>query len=345
MTMRIFLAPMEGVVDPTVRHLLTAIGGIDICVTEFVRVTDHTLPDKVFNRYCPELAYNSRTAANTPVRIQLLGGKAEPMAANGQKAAQLGASAIDINFGCPAKTVNKNDGGACLLQSPNRLYDIVSAVRKAVPEHTPVTAKMRLGFAARGGYLDRAQAIYEAGANELVVHARSKVDGYKPPAYWETIGDIREQLPIPVIANGEIWSIDDFQRCKAASGCEDIMLGRGLMACPDLGLQIKAQRETLAYQPLGWPAICALLLHYFLATEAQYPKKYLGNRLKQWLVYLRRHYPQAQSLFDTLKRHRDRSTIINTLKQHTNLAAVAQMEQTLTLTPAMSRYSDHSLSA
>ena len=72
--MKIFLAPMEGVVDFHMRDLLTAIGGIDHCVTEFIRVTDHLLPDKVFYRRCPELNNNSLTPAGTPVRVQLLGG-------------------------------------------------------------------------------------------------------------------------------------------------------------------------------------------------------------------------------------------------------------------------------
>ena len=126
----------------------------------------------------------------------------------------MGACAIDLNFGCPAKTVNSSDGGATLLKDPQRVYNVVKAVCDAVPEHIPVTAKIRLGFEDRSSYLQNATAAWQAGANELAVHARSKADGYNPPAYRDYIGRIHEAVSIPVIANGEIWTLDDYQRCK-----------------------------------------------------------------------------------------------------------------------------------
>ncbi|TQV66697.1 tRNA dihydrouridine(16) synthase DusC [Exilibacterium tricleocarpae] len=314
--MRIFLAPMEGVVDQHVRALLTDLGGIDGCVTEFVRVTDHLLPEKVFRRYCPELQTDCRTPSGTPVRIQLLGGKPGPMAANAARAAALGAATIDLNFGCPAKTVNKNDGGARLLQQPERVGGIVAAVRNAVPKSTQVTAKIRLGFEDKSRYLDNALAVFEAGADELVVHARSKKDGYRPPAYWEYIGSIRENIAIPVIANGEIWSVSDYRRCRQLSGCEDVMLGRGLLACPDLARQIKTAAGTANCTPLTWGRICQLLFDYYLQTKALYPGKFLGNRVKQWLVYLRLRYPQAIEFFEAIKRHRDAAAIESVFQRH-----------------------------
>jgi len=303
--MRIFLAPMEGVVDHSVREIMTAIGGVDTCVTEFIRITDTALPPKVFYRYCPELANQCLTPAGTPVRIQLLGGNPEAMAHNAAKLARYGATAIDLNFGCPAKAVNNSDGGARLLREPERVFAIVSAVRKAVPAAIPVSAKIRLGFEDRSLYLDNARAVFEAGATELAVHARSKVDGYKPPAYWEYIAKIRETIAIPVIANGEIWSLADYRRCREISGCDDMMLGRGLMACPDLGLQIKAEQRGEEYTPMLWREICQHLYRYYCDTLDIYPRKYLGNRVKQWLVYLRRQYKEADELFEQIKRHRN----------------------------------------
>ena len=306
---------MEGVVDVHMRKLLSAIGGIDVCVTEFVRVTDHILPDKVLYRRCPELKNQSRTTSGIPVRLQLLGGKPEPVAANGRQAALLGASAIDLNFGCPAKTVNKSDGGACLLKEPERLHDIVAATRKHVPASTPVSAKIRLGFEDRRRYLDNALAAYEGGADELTVHARSKADGYRPPAYWDCIADIREAIPIPVIANGEIWSVSDFQRCRSVTGCTDFMIGRGLLSCPDLAKQIKSAEQHCHIQAMPWSELQLLLLHFFESTADAYPAKYTGNRLKQWLHYLCRQYPEAKLLFEQIKRCRDRETISHALKQ------------------------------
>lgn len=308
--MRIFLAPMEGVVDHHIRSIYANIGGIDGCVTEFIRVTQSRLPEKVFKRLCPEL----HNPLSIPVRVQLLGSLPENMSYHAAKAARMGAPAIDINFGCPAKTVNRNRGGACLLDEPDLIFQIVKAVRSEVPADTPVTAKIRLGYGARDRYLENAQAIESAGANELFVHARSKVDGYAPPAYWSCIGEIKNVLKIPVIANGEIWNLDDYRKCVSESGCKDVMLGRGLLAKPDLALQIKAYENNQDFSPLGWPSVLNILADFHHATVRFYPHKHCGNRLKQWLMYLKREYSEAHTLFEALKRTRDPQVIEHALK-------------------------------
>ncbi len=300
--MRIMLAPMEGVVEHHVRDILTRIGGLDGCVTEFIRVTDQKLPYKVFYKYAQELESDCKTPNGTPVRVQLLGSKPEPMAINAQELVNYGAKAIDLNFGCPAKTVNAHEGGACLLRTPDRVYAIIKAVRDAVPREIPVTAKIRLGFEDRSSYMDNARAVEAAGADELTVHARSKVDGYKPPAYWHYIADIRAELKIPVVGNGEIWTVEDYLRCREQSAGADVMLGRGLLACPDLARQIKAHVQGKDYTPLTWAEICAMLYRYYALTTPLYCERNCGNRVKQWLMYLSRQYPQATVFFEAIKR-------------------------------------------
>lgn len=302
---------MEGVVDHLMRRTLSGITtseascGIDICVTEFVRVNDHVLPEKVFHRICPEI----QNTAHYPVRVQLLGSNPQALADNARKLAQLGVDGIDLNFGCPAKTVNKNRGGACLLNDTELIYTIVAAVRDAVPATIPVTAKIRLGYEARDSYLENALAIEKAGANELVVHARSKADGYNPPAYWRYIAEIKHQLRIPVIANGEIWTVSDYLACRQQSLCDDVMLGRGLLARPDLATAIKAHLANRPYIPLQWHQLAPYISTFFESTCATYPAKHLGNRLKQWLSYLQRTYPQAEQLFAQIKRSRSQVEI------------------------------------
>lgn len=300
--MRIMLAPMEGVVEHHVRDILSRIGGLDGCVTEFIRVTDQKLPYKVFYKYAQELESDCKTPNGTPVRVQLLGSKPEPMALNALELVRYGAKAIDLNFGCPAKTVNSHEGGACLLRTPDRVYSIIKAVRDAVPRDIPVTAKIRLGYEDRSSYLDNARAVEAAGANELTVHARSKADGYKPPAYWSYIADIRAELKIPVVANGEIWSVADYLRCREQSNGADVMLGRGLLACPDLARQIKAHLKGEDYTPLTWNQICNMLYDYYTLTTPLYCERNCGNRVKQWLMYLSRQYPQATVFFEAIKR-------------------------------------------
>lgn len=307
--MRLILAPMEGVVDHTMRALLTSLGGIDRCVTEFVRVSDRLLPARVFHRLCPELATGGTTASGVPVFIQLLGGQPQVIAENAARAAELGAPGIDLNFGCPAKTVNRSDGGAILLREPERVHHIVAAARQSTPADIPLSVKTRLGFEDDALFLDIVRGIQSAGATELVVHARTRRQGYRPPAHWERIAQAREILTIPVIANGEIWSIDDAQRCQAVSGCSDLMLGRGALCRPDLPRLIAAARHGQRVTPLNWQEIAPLVLTYLDLNLAAYDAHYIGNPIKQWLVYLKAYFPGAALLFERVKRLRDAGDI------------------------------------
>lgn len=294
-TVRILLAPMEGLLDCVLRDVLTRAGGIDLCVTEFVRVSGTLLPHRTFQRIAPELNQNSHTQNGVPVRVQLLGSDPVCLAENAARLAELKPYGVDLNFGCPAKTVNRHRGGAVLLKEPETIYQIINAVRKAVPGYIPVTAKMRLGYEDTSQAIECAQAIASAGAAEVVVHARTKTDGYKPPAYWEWIALIKEQVSIPVVANGEIWSLDDFKRCQLISNCDDIMLGRGIVANPGLALEAKLGRA------LTWDDLQPLFAVFWQQVLIHCYPKYQAGRMKQWLNYLRKHYPEADLLFQQIR--------------------------------------------
>ena len=167
----IILAPMEGLLDCVLRDVLTRVGGIDRCVSEFIRVTNTLLPERVFLRVVPELAHGGRTPAGVPVRPQLLGSDPACLADNAARVAGMGADGVDLNFGCPAKVVNRHGGGAALLQDPQQLFSIMQAVRRAVPAPQTVSAKMRLGFLDDSRAEECALALQEGGASEIVVHA------------------------------------------------------------------------------------------------------------------------------------------------------------------------------
>jgi len=210
----VVLAPMEGLADAPMRDVLTRIGGIDWCVSEFIRVTEGLLNVGTIRRSVPESEHGWRTRAGVPVRPQLLGSDVRWMGENAALLASMDAPAIDINFGCPAKTVNRHRGGAALLTEPELLGEIVASVRAATPAHIPVTAKMRLGLTDTSQTLECAQALADGGAGEITVHARTKVEGYKPPAHWEWLARIREAVAVPVIANGEVSPRVDHGRAK-----------------------------------------------------------------------------------------------------------------------------------
>jgi len=303
--MKIMLAPMEGVVDSYLRDILTRIGGFDLCVTEFVRVVDQLLPAKVFKRFCVELDTNGKTQAGTPVIVQLLGSDPEAMAANAVRAVELGTPGIDLNFGCPAKCVNKRNGGSYLLQDPQRLFDIISAVRKSVDDNIPVSAKVRLGFENTDLALDIARAVEEAGASYITVHARTKADGYKAPVRWEWIAKMNSELTIPMIANGDINSIDDYKKCIEISGCEHIMIGRGAVARPDLARQIRAYQNNIESDAMQWNEVLGLLIGMSNAMTKDVQTRYIVSRTKQWLAMLKRVYPEADDCFTSIRKMKD----------------------------------------
>lgn len=303
--MQIALAPMEGLVDEILRELLTEVGGVDWCVSEFVRVCDRLLPLTSFRKLAPELEHGWRTASGTPMRLQLLGSDPVCLADNAAYAASLGAPVIDLNFGCPAKTVNKSRGGAVLLREPELLHAIAGEVRRTLPAGVPLTAKMRLGYDSPDAALDCARALAEGGAAMLVVHARTKLDGYRPPAHWEWVARVQEVVDIPVYANGEIWTVDDWRRCREVSGADNIMLGRGLVSRPDLARQIAAAAAGREPEPLGWAELQPLLQTFWRKARQKLAPRYAPGRLKQWLAMLTRSYPEAQALFDSIRRDND----------------------------------------
>ncbi|WP_282145561.1 tRNA dihydrouridine(16) synthase DusC [Alteromonas stellipolaris] len=306
--MKIMLAPMEGVVDHLMRDMLTHVGGFDQCVTEFVRVVDQKLPNKTFYKLCPELHNGGKTPNGVPVRVQLLGQHPEWLAENAYTAVDLGSPGVDLNFGCPAKTVNKSKGGAVLLKETQALYDIVKAVRDAVPASQPVSAKIRLGFEDKSLAVENAIAITEAGASELVVHARTKTEGYKPPAYWEWIAKIKQSTNIPLVANGEIWNAEEAQRCQERSACTNLMLGRGALAMPNLARCIRNDEP-----PMAWEDVAALLIRYSGYEIYGDKGKYYPNRIKQWCGYLKRQYPEAELLFNDIRRLSKSQEIVDVL--------------------------------
>jgi tRNA-dihydrouridine synthase C len=286
----LILAPMDGFTDSPMRALQGEVGAFTFAVSEFIRVSTNAMPEKVFLREVPELLNQGRTSTGLPVQVQLLGGDPQLMAESAVNACLAGARAIDINFGCPAPTVNRHDGGASILRFPRRIRDIVSAVREALPKAVPVSAKLRLGWEDIGEIHQTAKMAAEGGAAWLVIHARTKMQRYAPPVFWKSIGRIREELDVPIVANGDLWDMESFQRCREETGCLHYMLGRGALVNPGLGPQIAAELGLIPAESMpvrGWPELLrGLSRHCQDQVESRRDKTL--HRLKQWLNLVRR---------------------------------------------------------
>ena len=304
---------MEGLADYVLRDVLTRIGGFDGAVSEFVRVSGSVLPRRTYERICPEVQNGCRTPVGTPVVIQLLGSDPVWLALNAEQASALSPHGVNLNFGCPAKTVNKHGGGAMLLADPELLNRIVRAARAAVPPVIPVSAKMRLGISDTSRAIDCAQALVDGGAASLVVHARTKDDGYRPPAHWEWIAKIAEAVNVPVIANGEVWTVEDWRRCRSVSGCRDVMIGRGAVADPYLAMRIKGLMNEKP-SPGDWYALLPHIEEYWEKLHTRVLACHAPGRLKLLLSYFRRTWPEAIELYAAVRSIRDPLEIPKLLK-------------------------------
>lgn len=305
---KLYLAPMEGLADYVLRDVLTQIGGYDGAVSEFIRISGSLLPRRTYERLCPEVLNACRTAAGTPMLIQLLGSDPEWLGRNAERASQFSPHGVDLNFGCPAKTVNRHGGGAMLLGDPENLNRIVRAVRAAVPTAVPVSAKMRLGITDTALAIDCAQALAAGGAARLVVHARTKEQGYRPPAHWAWIARIKAAVDIPVVANGEVWTVDDWRRCRSVSECDDVMIGRGAVADPYLASRIKGLMEEKPSAE-DWQALLPYLIAYWDKVQGKVLASHAPGRMKLLLGYLRRTWPEAEALYSVVRTIREASKI------------------------------------
>ena len=312
---KIGLAPMEGVIDALTRDLLTRQAGFDWTVTEFVRVVDTRLPPRVFYKHCPELTERPvATPSGVPVHLQLLGSDPRALAENARQALALGAISVDLNFGCPAKLVNRHDGGASLLRQPDRVYQAVKAVAEALDGAIPVTAKIRLGFANRRLAVACAQATEAGGAARLVVHGRTRDEGYRPPAHWEWIGKVRHHLSIPVVANGDIWTLEDYWKARTLSGCCDVMLGRSALADPWLAPRIRHWQQTgERLAETTWEMRASVLQEYAALQRQHLPDRVVVSLVKQWLAQMRQGNAEADQHFQRLKRLTDLEALLGSL--------------------------------
>jgi tRNA-dihydrouridine synthase C len=288
----IVLAPMEGVMDAPMRALIADLGGFDFGVSEFVRVGQEVVSAANILRDIPDLNGPVFGSARLPLQLQLLGDSPALMAGTAVEGCIAGARAIDLNFGCPAPTVLRRSGGAALLKTPCAITEIVRAVRKALPPVIPVSAKIRLGWDDPNDVDGIAHAVEEGGANWITIHARTKQEGYRPGVHWDAVARVKSRLSIPVVANGDLFSADDVEKCAAETGCSHFMVGRGILNNPFLAHDIRAAlslpslRTDIPY--LASERIRLGVERYITLTEDRAANSgFIPSRVKQWIRMVR----------------------------------------------------------
>ena len=243
---RVLQSPLSGVTDLVFRRLVRRYAPDSMMYTEMVNATGL--------HYVKELPKIMEVDPNErPISIQLFDCRPDFLAEAAVMAVKEGADTVDINMGCPVNKITKNGGGSSLLRQPEVAEAIVRAVVKAVP--VPVTVKTRIGWTDKEiNILDFAKRMEDAGAQMITVHGRTRSQGYTGPAKWEWIGKVKEILSIPVIANGDMFSVEAAVKCLEQTGADGVMCSRGTLGYPflvgEIDYFLKTGQEKTAPTPI-----------------------------------------------------------------------------------------------
>jgi tRNA-dihydrouridine synthase B len=223
---RVLQSPLSGVTDLVFRRLVRQYAPDSMMYTEMVSASElHHL------QQLPQIM--EIDPQERPISIQLFDCRPDFLAEAARKAVSQGADTIDINMGCPVNKITKKGGGSSLLRQPEVAEAIVHSVVQAV--EVPVTVKTRIGWDDNDiNAVEFARRMEAAGAQMITLHGRTRAQGYNGSARWEWIGRAKQAVSIPVIANGDIFSVEAAVRCLEETGADGVMCSRGTLGYPFL---------------------------------------------------------------------------------------------------------------
>jgi tRNA-dihydrouridine synthase B len=242
---RVLQSPLSGVTDMVFRRLVRRYAPTSMMYTEMVNATGLH-----YVKQLPKIM--EIDPSERPISIQLFDCRPDFLAEAAQMAVAEGADTIDINMGCPVNKITKNGGGSSLLRQPEIAEAIVRSVVEAVP--VPVTVKTRIGWSDKEiNAVEFTQRMQDAGAQMLTLHGRTRAQGYNGPARWEWIAKVKQTLSIPVIANGDIFSVEAAVRCLEETGADGVMCSRGTLGYPFLVGEVDHFLKTGELLPVPSP--------------------------------------------------------------------------------------------
>lgn len=219
----VILAPMDGYSDWPFRSICRALGSA-MSYTEFVKV------EKILSRSKEPAKRLYYEEAERPVTFQIYGDDPDLILTAALKIQELKPDIIDINMGCPAKSIADRGAGVGMMPSPLKIARTFRKLVKALK--VPVTGKIRLGWDRNKNYKLIARIVEEEGGSLIAIHGRTKEQRYSGQADWDAIAEVKSTVHIPVTGSGDVRSVVDIQRMKRHTNCDAVMIGRGAIANP-----------------------------------------------------------------------------------------------------------------
>jgi len=217
------LAPMDGYSDWPFRSLCRELGSA-MSYTEFVKV------EKILSRSKQPAKKLYFEYQERPVTFQLYGDNPDTILEAALRVQEWGPDIIDINMGCPAKSISDRGAGVGMMKSPLKIAETFQKLTSTLK--VPVTGKIRLGWEKDKNYKLIARIVEENGGSLLAIHGRTKEQRYSGLADWDAIAEVKAAVKIPVIGNGDVKRVEDIERMKRHTGCDAVMIGRGALSNP-----------------------------------------------------------------------------------------------------------------
>ena len=305
---RIVFAPMAGISNESFRHIIKSMGA-GLIYSEMISNMG--------------IIYNSKNTLSMlkindyerPISIQIFGHDVDSFISAAKYVEEnIHPDIIDINMGCPVpKVALKSQAGSGLLKDPNKIYEIVSSVVKTVK--IPVTVKIRSGWDKNHiNCIEVAKLIEKAGASAIAIHPRTREQGYTGNADWSLIKQVKENVSIPVIGNGDIKTIDDAKRMLDETNCDAIMIGRGALGNPWF---IKECIEYIEHNkiidiPSYKERIDMIVYHYNQIKKNEGDKKAMLDIKTHALAYLK-YIPKSKELKQEIATAKDEISFLNVI--------------------------------
>ncbi len=299
---KLILAPMAGVTDAPFR-LICFQQGADVAVTEMVS------SEGLIRDSRKTAQYMARKDGEGPVGVQLFGSDPEVMAEAAVMAAESGPAFIDINFGCPAGKVVRKNCGAALMLNPGLMGRICRRVAEAVD--IPVTGKIRSGWSGENeNYIRAGKILQDNGAAAVIIHPRYRQQAFSGEARWSHIAELNRVLSIPVIANGDVCTPDDYKSIVRRTGCTMVMMGRGALGNPWIFREIRQLKRGEEITPVSIRERVEMILrHVRMEVEWKGERRGVLEMRKHYRWYLRGIYG-ARKYREELSRSRSLDQVV-----------------------------------